>query len=141
MDRTRQTINVFIGCCNRLLGRLDFVVKQPQPKHKAMLELTINNEQKVRVLIAPVDSAGKPAKLDGAPTWETSSGDSTVVPDPDGLGAFLVSSDTPGESIINVTADADLGAGVETIADAIKLTAEGAKAASLGLTAGTPELK
>jgi hypothetical protein len=35
-----------------------------------------------------------------------------------------------------VEADADLGAGIETISDTIKLVVAGAKASSLGLVAG-----
>lgn len=106
-----------------------------------MLELTITNEQKVRVSLTPVTSTGKPAAVDGKPSWTVTSGDSTVVVSEDGLSAELVSSDTPGETMIVVEADADIGAGVETITDAVKLTVEGAKAVSLGLSAGTPEPK
>jgi hypothetical protein len=43
--------------------------------------------------------------------------------------------------MIVIEADADLGEGVETISDAIRLTVEGAKAQSLGLSVGTPEPK
>lgn len=110
-------------------------------KERKMLEIKITNEQKVKVTLAPVTSAGKPAQLDGTPTWEKSSGDSTMEVAADGLSASLISSDTPGESMFVVSADADLGAGVENITDSIKLTVEGAKAINLGLVAGAPENK
>ncbi len=102
-----------------------------------MLELKITNEQKIEVTLAPVTATGKPAQLDGKATFTVISGSATIQQDVagDGLSAFLVSGDLPGDSEILVEADADLGAGVETISDIIKLTVEGAKAASLGLVA------
>lgn len=105
------------------------------------LDITITNEQKVTVTLKPVTATGKPAPLDGVPTWTVQSGDSTVVPAADGLSASLVSSDTPGDTVFLVEADADLGSGVENIADTIRLSVAGARAANLGLEAGTPEPK
>jgi hypothetical protein len=100
------------------------------------LNLTLTTEQKQHVKINPVTAAGKPAKLDGAPVWEVTSGPGTVVPDADGLGAFIVTpDDTDGtQTIYTVSADADLGAGVDTITDTIVLTTVHADAAVLGLT-------
>lgn len=105
------------------------------------LEIKITNEQKIKVTLTPKTDAGKPAQLDGVPTWEVISGDSTVVAEPDGLSATLVSSDTPGDTQILVKADADIGAGIEEISDVIKLSVVGASAKNLGLIAGTPETK
>jgi len=103
-----------------------------------MLEQTITNEQKLPVTITPVTATQKSAKIDGKPTWTVASGDSTLEVAEDGLSANLISADSPGETMIVVEADADLGEGVETISDSIKLTVEGARAINLGLTAGTP---
>lgn len=105
------------------------------------VEITITNEQKVPVTLAPVTDTGKPAKLDGAPTWEVVSGNSTVVPAADGLSADLISADDPGDTQFLIKADADLGAGVVEISDTIKLTVTGALAKSLGITVGTPVAK
>lgn len=106
-----------------------------------MFEIKLTNEQKIRVALTPKTATGKPAVLDGKPVWEVLSGGSTVEVAEDGLSAYLVSSDTPGDTQVLVKADADLGEGVEEISDVIKLTVEGAKAASLGLTIGEPEAK
>lgn len=106
-----------------------------------MLEITITNEQKVRVGIIPVTATGKPATLDGKPEWSVTSGDAGLEISTDGFAAFLVSGDTPGESMIVVSADADLGSGVENITDSIKLTVAGAKAVNLGLIADAPIAK
>ncbi len=103
--------------------------------NKHMLELKITNEQKIEVALTPVTATGKPAELDGPAKFTVLSGEATVETLEGGRSAFLVSGDNPGDSEILVEADADLGEGVETISDIIKLTVLGAKAASLGLTA------
>ena len=105
------------------------------------MEIKITTEQQVRVKLAPKTDSGKPATLDGSPSWTTISGNSQVVVDEDGLGALLVSGDVPGDTEIIVAADADLGSGVEELSDIIKLSVVGATAKNLGLTASAPELK
>ncbi len=108
---------------------------------KHMLELKITNEQKIKVAINPKTLTDKPAEIDGRATFTVISGQATIgdALNEDGTinmkGAFLISGDEPGDSEILVEADADLGEGVETISDIIKLTVLGARAASLGLTA------
>lgn len=105
------------------------------------LELKITNEQKIKVTLTPKTDTGKPAVLDGVPTWEVVSGNSTVVAAADGLSADLVSADDPGDTQFLVKADADIGEGVEEISDIISLNVVGATAKNLGLTAGQPEPK
>lgn len=105
------------------------------------LDIKITNEQQVRVTLNPKTDTGKPASLDGVPTWEIVSGNSTVTADADGRSALLVSADDPGDTQILVKADADIGEGVEEISDVIKLSVVGATAKNLGLVAGTPEAK
>jgi hypothetical protein len=123
-------------------GRFDWKIGLPTTKTKnTMIDITITNEQKVTFTLAPITATGKAAKVDGAPVWTVQSGDSTVVTAADGLSASLVSSDTPGDTVVLVEADADLGSGVETISDIIQLHVQGARAQNLGLTAGTPEPK
>lgn len=121
-------------------GRFDWKIRVTNKNERTNmpLEITITNEQKVNVTLKPVTATGKPAPLDGVPTWTVQTGESTVVPAADGLSADLISSDSPGDTVILVEADADLGSGVETLADTIRLTVEGARAANLGLAAGTP---
>lgn len=114
----------------------------PKTKEKNMpVQISITNEQKIKATLTPVTDTGKPAKLDGKPSWEVVSGNSTVVVAEDGLSADLVSADDPGDSEILVKADADLGEGVNEISDVIKLTVLGATAKNLGITLGTAEPK
>lgn len=110
-------------------------------KAKRMLSITLTNEQQVKATLTPVTPKGKPAPLDGKPTWTVPSGDCTVNVADDGLSATIVSGDSPGDSEVLVEADADLGEGIVTISDVIKVTVVGAMAASLGLVLGQPEDK
>lgn len=105
------------------------------------LKVKITNEQKIKVSLTPVTDGGKPAKLDGKPSFEVVAGDCTVEVADDGLSATIISSDNPGQSQVLVKADADIGEGVEEISDVIEVEVGGAAAKNLGLTAGTPELK
>lgn len=106
------------------------------------LELSLTNEQQVKVHITPVTASGKPAKLDGAPTWEVTSGPGKVVPADDGLSADLITDNEDlSDTVYQVNADADLGEGVETVSDTILLHTKHANASSLGLTADDPVLK
>lgn len=142
--KIQQWLCHLLGCKKdkKAKAHLQFAFGLATAKRKAsnMVEVTITNEQKVPVSLSPVTATGKPAKLDpkNPPTWEVQSGDSAVVVGGDGLSAELISSDTPGDTVYLVSADADLGDGVETISDLITLHVEGARAANLGLTAGTP---
>jgi len=139
-------INIF-GCqCppkERVVLGFKFGVPTQKERTPMPVEVSITNEQKVKATITPKTLGGKPAQVDpnNPPKWSVVSGDSTVTPATDGLSADLVSSDTPGDTVYLVEADADLGDGVETISDTIKLTVIGARAANLGLTLGTPENK
>jgi hypothetical protein len=126
---------------NRQTGRFVLRIGLPTRKDTKRMEITITTEQKVTVTLKPVTATGKPAKLDGTPSWTVTDGDSVVNPSPDGLSAELVSSDTPGTTTILLEADADLGEGIEPISEVIELTVTGAKASSFGLTVGEPEPK
>jgi len=62
------------------------------------------------------DSRGRPAVVEGAPIWASS--DETVLratPAADGMSAAIETVGPGGPARISVSADADLGAGVQTI--------------------------
>lgn len=104
--------------------------------------LTLNTEQKVNLTIKPLTVNGKPAKLDGVPTWESSDvGVITLVVAADGLSADAITTDGIGTSTVKVTADADLGEGVENIAASLDVESVHARATNLGLVAGEPQAK
>ncbi len=147
LDRIENGVNHANKKLDRLLkhnSRFDFTVgpvtNKPRKKN-AMLEINVTNEQQVNVTLHPVTATGKPAQVDGAPTWEVITGNSTVTPAGDGLSADLISGDDPGDTDFLVKADADLGEGVVEISDIIRLHVAGAQAANLGLVAGDPTPK
>lgn len=112
-----------------------------QKRRNTLMEITINNEQQVKVTLNPTTTGGHVAELDGTPSWERLSGESTVEPSEDGKSAQLISGDQPGDSEFLVTADADLGDGVIEISDVIRLHVSGALAENLGLRADPPTPK
>lgn len=105
------------------------------------MQITITNEEKVLVTLAPTTAAGNPATLDGIPTWEVTSGDATLEIAEDGLSAFLVSGAVAGTSTITLTADADLGEGVVNLTESIDLVVTLPLANVLGLVVAAPVLK
>lgn len=107
------------------------------------LDIVSTTEEKVPIIINPTTTAGKPAKIDGLAVIDITSGSATVgtptqaeLDATPGLVGFVVSEDITGVSTYTVTADADLGAGVENIVDGGTYTYSQPNAANLGLTNG-----
>lgn len=143
-EAEQRIIERIISVCkpgNKSRVRFEFSVGLPEKKERHVMELKITNEQKVNVKVAPVTDTGRPAKLDGKPAWTVITGNSTLEVAEDGLSAYLISSDDPGDTQIIVKADADLGEGTEEISDIISLSVVGATAKNLGLSASPPEPK
>jgi hypothetical protein len=106
-----------------------------------MLELSCTNEEKIHVSLKPVTAAGKPVPIENF-TVSVQSGDGTFEIDPDGaFGFWVISGDAAGDTAYAINADADLGEGVQNIADFITLRVHGALAAALGMVAEAPVLK
>lgn len=101
----------------------------------------ITTAQEVDFTLTPTTVSGKPAKVDGAPTYTVSSGSVTLRTAPDGLSTVIVSGDVEEAYTVDVSADADVGAGVETISMQITGNVLGEKAAQLGGTFGAPGAK
>jgi hypothetical protein len=107
------------------------------------MDQTLKNTDKIEYTLAPVDADGNPARVDGVPVWAVESGAATVEPAEDGMSCYLISADEADESVIKVTADADLGEGVRSLEATINLTTivPEPEAIDLGLTPGTAEAK
>lgn len=138
-------INIFeCGCkaVRKHTKTMGFAFGVPRAKGNNMpVSITLTNEQEVDVTLKITTETGKPAPVDGKPTWEVLSGSSTVTVSEDGLSAVVRSGDDPGDTQIIVKADANLGEGVEEISDAIKVSVQSATAMNLGLSVGTPRTK
>lgn len=105
-----------------------------------MFNASCTNEEKVPATVSYVTPRGLPAVVDGDTLVEVISGDGSF----EKTGAhtfFLISGAAPGDTVYAISADADLGAGIQTITDAITLTVTNAQAAAFGVSFGTPEPK
>ncbi len=95
----------------------------------------------VTATISFTDAKGKPAKVDGVPTWASSDPTivDTVTAAADGMSATLHVTDTIGASQITVTADVDLGSGVsnQDFVDTVSVIAGDAVAANFTFGAVT----
>jgi hypothetical protein len=101
---------------------------------------TLTDEQKLTLTLAPrtagtsTNPDGKPARVDGVPTWTVVSGDVTLTAAEDGLSAVVIPGAANTNSVIEVTADADLGEGVTAITDTVDVAVVEASASALGLS-------
>jgi hypothetical protein len=101
------------------------------------LDISMTNEEKIVVTAAPVTATGKPASVDGDVLFVVSAGTCTInrlSP----TSVEVVSGDVAGDSTVDVSADADLGAGVVTITDVVTAHVNAALATGLGLSAAVP---
>lgn len=104
-----------------------------------MAFVVLTNEQKVAVNVTPKTAAGNPAQIDGDITIEVIEGDVTLEVAED--GTKYVVSGAEGTSKVRVSADADLGEGVQTIEEVADIIVVPAGASNLGIGFGEPVLK
>lgn len=101
-------------------------------------KMDLRDDQQVVLSIQPLDAKGKPALVDGIPTWAGSDDTTiTVTPAADGMSATVVGV-TPGVATVSVVADADLGQGVSGIKGTLDFNVTAGAAATIAITAGTP---
>lgn len=110
------------------------------------MDVQSTTEEKVAIRINPTTSTGKPATIDGLATLSILTGGATAVAatqdeiDADttagkpGLVGYLVSEDASGISTWGISADADLGEGIDTISDGGTYTYNHPLASSLGVS-------
>lgn len=101
-----------------------------------MISVVMTNEEKAIITITPITATGKPATVDGVPSWISDDPQGTlgsIVASADGLSCEVPSSDDISGSGATVTvyADADLGDGVLTITETFGFTVNHPMAASL----------
>lgn len=100
------------------------------------MKLSLGENAQIKVK-AIKDAAGNPALVDGVLTWAVAGdqGLGDLVADADGLGATFTRNGTVGVCSIQVSGDADLGAGVKTIMGEVQLECLGGEAVSFDLEA------
>jgi hypothetical protein len=108
----------------------------------AMAKFVLTDAQEVTLSVSFVDKAGNPAPVDGAPVWAVS--DATlfaITPAADGLSAVVSANGPLGSGQVSVSADADTGAGVTTIAGTLDIDVLASAAVSPVITAGVATAK
>jgi hypothetical protein len=118
-------------------GRTTITVTPAKGEHLMFL---LGDDQQVLATIQPRDAKGFPANIDGLPVWTSSDVAVATVEtvDPSGMTA-LIKGIAPGSCQVNVTCDADLGAGVTTIGGVVDIQVEPGVAVTLGVVMGVPE--
>jgi hypothetical protein len=112
---------------------------QPKARHSMPIEISLSNEEKVRVSVAPTTPGGQPAPTDG-PAQFSIEGNCTVEPIDD-LSCWVISGSAVGDSVLTAAVDADLGSGIVPLADTATIHVANPMAANLGMQADQPELK
>ena len=83
------------------------------------------------------DNKGNPAKVDGAPAWATDNpAILTLEPAADGLSCVVKSTGVVGTATVQMTADADLGAGTKALLGTLEVEVTAREATSVALTPG-----
>ena len=96
------------------------------------MQVQSTTEFNYRIGISPVTAAGKPAPIQPDSVVITATGGGSFIIEGDGK-ILLQSEAIAGMTAYQISADADLGEGVETISDVIDYTYTDPKATSLGL--------
>lgn len=108
------------------------------------MSFVLLDSQKVALSVQPVDAAGNPAPVDGAPSWETGGAHPEILqlaPAADGLSCEIVAAGGLGTAQVKVSADARLGADIKTITGILDVEVVAGEAVTLTINAGSPEEK
>lgn len=105
------------------------------------MSVTLSEVQFVEGQVTPTNRLGGPAKVESGSVEFSSSDPSiaTVEESVDDETKFRVVAHSPGVCQIDISADADLGEGVETISGFVGVEVLPEKATGFGVTFGTPQ--
>jgi len=106
-----------------------------------MASLVLTDDQKVTLSVAFFDKHGHKAEVEGVPVWASSDPVILVEASADGMTAVATTAGERGPAQVSVTADVDLGTGVEELVGLLDIEVIPDKAATIGISAGTPEPK
>jgi len=117
------------------------------PGKDSIMATSITVEQKIKLTAAPTSPSGNPAQVEpGSYNWLVSpfspEGVVTLEPIGDGSQCYVIPTGLGvGLVLVVCQADADMGAGIETVSGNFEIDVVPAKAASIGITASSPEPK
>jgi len=93
------------------------------------------------VTVAPKNAKGQPAPVQ-APTWLTDNTDViALAPSSDGLSCKVLAVGIPGTANVQFSCDADMGAGVVTLAGTLEVNVTAAQATTIELVPGPVEVQ
>lgn len=96
--------------------------------------------QQTRLSVTFLDSRGNPAPVEGVPVWQVDNPNVLALePSPDGMSCLIKGVGPIGTATTSLTADADMGSGVEPIVGSIDFNITGGKAVAVELQAGPVE--
>jgi hypothetical protein len=124
------------------LWRESLTFNNRQKRGYIHMALVLTDDQKVSLALSPKTASGNPASLDGPPNWALSAeGVVELLVAEDGLSA-VISTVGLGSVQVTVTADADLDEDeVREISGVLDVLVVAGEAATLGISAGIPEVK
>ncbi len=103
------------------------------------MALTMTVSKQAVASVKFLDKKGNPAPVDGPPTWTTDNSDVlALTPAADGLSCLIVAVGQIGTGNVQVSADADLGAGVTPIIGTLACTITGGTATTVTIDVGAP---
>lgn len=108
-------------------GKVKIKFSPPELKENPMFEQSIKNTEKIQGTLEAKKADGTLGSIGGTPVWEVVSGTSTVETSVDGLSAFLISSETNGDTVYKVTGSVDFGTGFKpfTVTGTLHVTDSG----------------
>lgn len=106
-----------------------------------MAEVTMTDEQQVLIHAVPQTAAGNVGAVEGQVEFSVASGACTLGEQPGPTSIWVVSGNDPGDSVIHLRGDADLGAGIQHIEDDVTVHVLQALAVAFSITADAPILK
>ena len=126
------------------IAKILFAIGHGRPKRRLVRVEKLSNENFYPASVAYMTASGRPAKVDGVPSWTSTDGAVFEVKNisTDGLSAEIWPADTAdGVAELVITADADLGDGVTNLETRVGIEARPAEAAAGNVTlgAGTPK--
>jgi hypothetical protein len=140
-------------------GSLDLVLRQPEPETVAILTVTyegftakakgdqmytLPSDHYINVSVAYVDASGNAAVVDGDPVWQSSdTAIITVAVNPtDAFQASVTPVGPAGTAQVHITADADVGQGVQELVTLFDVSvAAGTAVAGTVSVVGDPQPK
>lgn len=143
-SRRKRVVTKKFQCFPPGTPKLFFTAKDPTTGFVArgISGMVLTDVQKVTLSVQPLDGAGNPAPVDGAPVWASS--DETLVTlavAADGLSAVATAVGPLGHVQVSCSADAQIGDGVTTITGTLEIDVVASQATTLAISAGAPEPK